>query len=83
MQINIDKDNILSILETIVDQVKNVFDNQFPGLNKSHKNYLFIGLIIIGFFLVSKIVGFVFKFAIIFIVGALVGFYVMKRMNKE
>lgn len=83
MQITLDKETVLSILEQIVSNVKGIFDNQFPELNQSYRNYLFFGLMILGFFLISKLVGFLFKFALIFVVGLFVGFYVMKKMGKE
>ena len=81
MQINLDKETVVSLLEQLVNQIKDLFDKQFPDIKDSHKNYLFTVLIIIGFFLVSKLVGFLFKFAIIFIIGAFVGFYAMKKMK--
>ena len=82
MQINLDKDTVLSLLEQIINQIKEIFDKQFPELNKTHKNYLFLAVVVVGFFLVSKLVGFIFKFAVIFILGLFVGFYAMKKYKS-
>ena len=83
MSFEINKENILTFLEQFVNGIKVLFDNQFPDLKQEHKNYVFFGAIILGFFLISKLVSILFKFMIVIIVGAFAGFYIMRRIRKK